>query len=101
MLDKVTSYSLIQNSNKMRVFFYKQARFFSHNDTCSSCIDFSDGQHSVRGKLYLELPFWEVFHIKCLRRSAANENLFKLFFLHPFLASTIHNNTFKTKSNIG
>ena len=36
-----------------------------------------------------------------LRRSAANENLFKLFFLHPVLASKIHNNTFKTKSNIG
>ena len=36
-----------------------------------------------------------------LRRSAANEFLFKLFFLHPFLASKIHYNTFKTKSNIG
>ena len=28
-----------------------------------------------------------------LRRAAANENLFKLFFLHPFLESKIHNNT--------
>ena len=36
-----------------------------------------------------------------LRRSAANENLFKLVFLHPFLASKIHKNTFKTISNIG
>ena len=36
-----------------------------------------------------------------LRRSAANDNEFKLFFLHPFLASKIYNKTFKTKSNIG
>ena len=36
-----------------------------------------------------------------LRRSAANDNLFKLFFLHPFLASKIFNNTFKNKSNVG
>ena len=36
-----------------------------------------------------------------LRRSAANDNIFKLFFLHPFLASTIYNNTIKNKFNIG
>ena len=38
---------------------------------------------------------------KELRRSAANDNLFKLFFLHPFLASKIYNNTIKNKSDIG
>ena len=31
-----------------------------------------------------------------LRRSAANDKIFKLFFLHPFLASTIYDNTIKT-----
>ena len=36
-----------------------------------------------------------------LRRSAANDNIFKLFFLHPFLASTIYNNTIKDKFDIG
>ena len=36
-----------------------------------------------------------------LRRSAANDNIFKRFFLHPFLASTIYNNTIKNKFDIG
>ena len=36
-----------------------------------------------------------------LRRSAANDKIFKLFFLHPFLASTIYNNTIKNKFDIG
>ena len=36
-----------------------------------------------------------------LKRTAANDTLFKLFFSHPFLASKIYINTFKTKSNIG
>ena len=31
-----------------------------------------------------------------LRRYAANDKIFKLFILHPFLASTIYNNTIKT-----
>ena len=31
-----------------------------------------------------------------LRGSAANDNLFKLFFLHLFFASKIYNNTFKS-----
>ena len=35
------------------------------------------------------------------RRSAANDKIFKLFFLHPFLASTIYNNTIKNKFDIG
>ena len=37
----------------------------------------------------------------CLRRYAANDKIFKLFFLHPFLASTIYNNTIKNKFDIG
>ena len=37
----------------------------------------------------------------CLRRYAANDKIFKLFFLHPFLASTIYNNTVKNKFDIG
>ena len=36
-----------------------------------------------------------------LRRSAADDKIFKLFFLHPFLASTIYNNTIKNKFDIG
>ena len=36
-----------------------------------------------------------------LRRSSANDKIFKLFFLHPFLASTIYNNTIKNKFDIG
>ena len=36
-----------------------------------------------------------------LRRYAANDKIFKLFFLHPFLASTIYNNTIKNKFDIG
>ena len=36
-----------------------------------------------------------------LRRSAANDKIFKLFFLRPFLASTIYNNTIKSKFDIG
>ena len=36
-----------------------------------------------------------------LRRYAANDKIFKLFFLHPFLASTIFNNTIKNKFDIG
>ena len=36
-----------------------------------------------------------------LRRSAANDKIFKLFFLHPFLASTIYYNTIKNKFDIG
>ena len=36
-----------------------------------------------------------------LRRYAANDKTFKLFFLHPFLASTIYNNTIKNKFDIG
>ena len=32
-----------------------------------------------------------------LRSSAVNDNLLKLFFLDPFLASKIYNNTFKNK----
>ena len=36
-----------------------------------------------------------------LRRSAANYNISKLFFLHPFLASAIYNNTTKNKVDIG
>ena len=36
-----------------------------------------------------------------LRRYAANEKIFKIFFLHPFLASTIYNNTIKNKFDIG
>ena len=40
-------------------------------------------------------------HFGTLRRSAANDKIFKLFFLHPFLASTIYNNTIKNKFDIG
>ena len=36
-----------------------------------------------------------------LRRCAANDKIFKLFFLHPFLPSTIYNNTTKNKFDIG
>ena len=36
-----------------------------------------------------------------LRRYAANDKIFKLFFLHPFLASTIYNNSIKNKFDIG
>ena len=36
-----------------------------------------------------------------LRRSAAKDKIFKLFFLHPFLASTIYNNTIKNIFDIG
>ena len=36
-----------------------------------------------------------------LRRYAANDKIFKLVFLHPFLASTIYNNTIKNKFDIG
>ena len=36
-----------------------------------------------------------------LRRSAANDKIFKKIFLHPFLASTIYNNTIKNKFDIG
>ena len=36
-----------------------------------------------------------------LRRYAANDKIFKLFFLYPFLASTIYNNTIKNKFDIG
>ena len=39
--------------------------------------------------------------ISRLRRYAANDKIFKLFFLHPFLASTIYNNTSKNKFDIG
>ena len=35
------------------------------------------------------------FQKNALRRSAANDNLFKLFFLHPILASKIYINTVK------
>ena len=41
------------------------------------------------------------FFQSALRRSAANDKIFKLFFLHPFLASTIYNNTIKNKFDIG
>ena len=41
------------------------------------------------------------FGIEDLRRPAANDNIFKLFFLHPFLAPTIYNNTIKNKFDIG
>ena len=37
---------------------------------------------------------------RALRRYAANDKIFKLFFLHPFLASTIYNNTIKKKFDI-
>ena len=50
------------------------------------------------GEIIMAMPFGKKMFIR-LRRSAAMENLFKLLFLHPFLASKIHNNTFKT--NIG
>ena len=40
-------------------------------------------------------------NVEHLRRSAANDKIFKLFFLHPFLASTINNNTIKNKFDIG
>ena len=43
----------------------------------------------------------DVACFRSLRRTADNEKFFNLFFLHPFLASKIHNNTFKNKSNIG
>ena len=43
----------------------------------------------------------EVVKINILRRSAANDKIFKLFFLHPFLASTIYNNKIKNKFDIG
>ena len=36
-----------------------------------------------------------------LWRYAANDKIFKLFFLHPFLASTIYNNIIKNKFDIG
>ena len=36
-----------------------------------------------------------------LRRYAANDKIFKLFFLHPFLASTIYNKIIKNKFDIG
>ena len=36
-----------------------------------------------------------------LRRSAANDNIFKLFLLHPFSASAIYNNTIENKFGIG
>ena len=36
-----------------------------------------------------------------LRRSAANDKIFKLFFLHPFLASTIYNKIIKNKFDKG
>ena len=42
--------------------------------------------------------FFDEIH---LRRYAANDKIFKLFFLHPFLASTIYNNTIKNKFDIG
>ena len=43
----------------------------------------------------------QVLKCRCLRRYAANDKIFKLFFLHPFLASTIYNNTIKNKFDIG
>ena len=39
--------------------------------------------------------------IDLLRRYAANDKIFKPFFVHPFLASTIYNNTIKNKFDIG
>ena len=36
-----------------------------------------------------------------LRRSAANDKIFIFFFLHPFLAATIYDNTIKNKFDIG
>ena len=41
------------------------------------------------------------FKLVHLRRYAANDKIFKLFFIHPFLASTIYNNTIKNKFDIG
>ena len=58
-------------------------------------------------KMYMHLGVYELkSQLSCnsfcvLRRSAANYKIFKLFFLHPFLASTIYNNTIKKKIDIG
>ena len=42
-----------------------------------------------------------IYIISALRESAANDNLFKVFFLHLLFASKLYNNTFKTKIAIG
>ena len=39
--------------------------------------------------------------IMYLRRSAAGDKIFQLFFLHPFLALAIYNNTIEDKFDIG
>ena len=45
--------------------------------------------------------WWQRLIFILLRRYAANDKIFKLFFLHSFLASTIYNNTIKNKIDIG
>ena len=43
---------------------------------------------------------WAAF-LKCLRESAANDNLFKLFVFHIFFVSKIYNKTFNTIIAVG
>ena len=45
------------------------------------------------------IKFSQKTSVFTLRRSAANEKIFKLFFLHPFLASTIYITT-QLKTNL-
>ena len=51
--------------------------------------------------LEIQINYNNYSGINELRRSAANDNLFKLFFLHLFFTSKIYTKTFKTKIGIG
>ena len=59
-------------------------------------------QSTVSSQKNLKLAIYSQLSLakKRLRRYAANDKIFKLFFLHSFLASTINNNTIKNKFDI-